>query len=369
MEVTLLCRMHKLSCNWRMLLLELKLQASDEAAGAAGSEPAIHEAADNPLDNDTNLTADNTARTAASTCLEDADSTGAANAETVSLAVATKQTSIHSSPCSIPKAQTTRVASDMQAGAASTSPTQVSMAIQQASCAAPDGLPCTKGTLTLGNEESASQKAGKSVSALISDRVKHLESSRVDNTAVKQSQNNVKHYRSLHADAFPAPKAVQKQTIPKMFQKKRKVHIVELAHQLHKAKKPCVEVIDLVSDDEPITLAASDTPSRYDFGSGHNKAEVIVIDGDLDEAGSAASAGAVLSLLTMLLRHNKQHMHVIHSKDVCVTQVLKVPVCACFRSACWRESSWGLFTYSAQFSKAYRQEGIDSGHAGKLETM
>ena len=47
------------------------------------------------------------------------------------------------------------------------------------------------------------------------------------------------------------------------------------------------------SDDEPITPAASDTPSRHDFGSGHNEAEVIVIDGDLDEAVSAASAGAL----------------------------------------------------------------------------
>ena len=213
--------------------------ASNKAAGAAGSEPANHEAANDSLDNDNNLTADNTTRTAASTCLEDADSTGAANAETVSLAVATRQARIHTS---IPKAQTTRVEGDMQAGAADTSPIKVSMAIQQASCAAPHGLPCATGTLAHDDGASASQKAGKSVTASMSNRVKHLESSRVDNTAVRQSQNKVKHECSLNADAFPAPKAVRKQTIPSMFQKKRNVHMLKLAHQLHKAKKPCVEV-------------------------------------------------------------------------------------------------------------------------------
>lgn len=252
---------------------------SHEAAGTAGPEPGTHEAAVDPFNDST--TSDSIAIAAASAHLEYADTTGAASAEPVSLAVGTRQTSIQSSPPSIAKVQSTRVAGDMQASAADTSRTQVPMVMKQAICAAPHSL--SSATVTH-NAEPASKKAGESVTGFVGNRVKQMEPGRVDNTAVKQSRNAVRHDRSLNANVFSAPKAVRNQTIPSMFQKKRKAQIMELAPQLHRAEKPCVEVIDLVSDDEPITPAASDTPSRHEFGSGHDQAEVIEIDGDLQGA-------------------------------------------------------------------------------------
>ena len=256
---------------------------SDEAAGAAGCEAAVYEAAADPFNE--NMTADSTAKAAASACLEDADTTGAANAEPVSLAVATRQTSIHSSPCSVPKMQTTGVAGDMQASAAGTSRTQVPMAIKQANCAAPDGVPSVTATLAHDDKASASEQDGKSVTAFVSSGVKQVEPSRGDNATVKQSLNAVKHDRSINAYAFPIPKAVRNQTIPNMFQKKRKA-------QLPRFKNPCVEVIDLANDEEAMTPAASDTPIRH-AGSKSDKAEVIVIDDDSDGVVNAASAGAL----------------------------------------------------------------------------
>ena len=177
----------------------------------------------------------------------------------------------------------------MQANAAGSSYTQVPMTMERASCAASHGLPSATAILAHDDGESASKDAGKSVAAFVG---KQMEPGGVDNTAVQQSQNGIKHDCSLNADALLAPKAVRNQTIPSMFQKKRKAQLVELASQLHRVRKPCVEVIDLLSDDESITPPASDTPSRHDFVSGHDVAEVIVIDGDVDGAANA-SAGAL----------------------------------------------------------------------------
>ena len=266
---------------------------TDEAAGAAGPEPAIDEAAADSFND--NKTAESTARPAASACFKDADTTGAADAAPVSLALSTRQTSTCSSPPSIPEMQTTRVGGDMQATESGTSHTQAPLIIQQASCLAPDGFPCAKATLAFDNGEFASTKAGNSVTALVSNHVKQVEPGRVDNTAVKQSQNAIKHDCSLNADTPPAPKADRNQTVPSMFQKKRKAQMVELTHQLNRVKKPCVEVIDLVNDDETIVPAASNTPSRHNFVSGHAEVEVILLDGDPDKAVGDASAGALFN--------------------------------------------------------------------------
>ena len=256
----------------------------DEAAGVAGPEPAIHKAAADPFNN---MTADSTAKAAASACLEDTDTIGAANAAPISLAIGTRQTSTHSRPPSIPKVQTPR-----QASAAGASRTQVPMAMKQASCAAPHVLSGVTATLAHDEKASPSQKDDKSVTAFASNHVKHMEPSRVDNTAVKQSQNADKHDRSFNAGAFLAPKAVRNQTIPNMFQKKKKAQPVELGPQLNRVKA-CVEVIDLVRDEEIIAPAAFGTPSRHDFGSKHDEAEIIVIDDDSDGVVNTASAGVL----------------------------------------------------------------------------
>lgn len=257
----------------------------DEAAGVAGPEPAIHKAAADPFNNIP--TADSTAKAAASACLKDTDTISAANAAPISLAIGTRQTSTHSRPPSIPKVQTPR-----QASAAGATRTQVPMAMKQASCAAPHVLSGITATLAHDDEASPSQKDDKSVTAFASNHVKHMEPSRVDNTAVKQSQNADKHDRSLNAGAFLAPKAVRNQTIPNMFHKKKKAQLVELAPQLNRVK-PYVNVIDLVNDEEVIAPAASGTPSRHDFGSKHDEAEIIVIDDDSDGVVNIASAGVL----------------------------------------------------------------------------
>ena len=266
---------------------------SAEAATTAASVSAVQQAAADAF-----TEAGSTARAAASGRTEDAETTGAvANAEAVSTAIAANQPNIRSSFSSVPDVHATRAASKVQATAANISSIQTPSGAQDAHCAVPVNLHSPAATLLHSNEQPASENAGKPVTAPKSKGVKQVELSKAKTQPAKQYQNAAKHSYSLSAAALPAPKAVRDQTIPSMFRKKRKAQLLELTQQLQPAKKPCVEVIDLLNDHEPITPAASDTPSRGEFGCGRDEPEIIVIDDPEDRAV------AVPTSARLFLRH------------------------------------------------------------------